>query len=60
MKYLMLTLLAAVLTGCDKLTDPPLTVTWRGGVLSDHVLQVCNLSAAEGIEIYVTFIEDFI
>ena len=42
-----------LLIGCTRQKEPPLTVTWRGGVLSDHVLQVCNLSAAEGLEIYV-------
>lgn len=67
MKYLMMTLLAAVLAGCDNkptdsaLTepkDPPLTVTWSEGTSGGPVLKVSNLSVAEGIEIYVYVCND--
>ena len=33
--------------------DPPVALTMRHGVLSDYVLQVSNLSAKEGLEVYV-------
>ena len=33
--------------------DPPVSITMRVGFLSDYVLQVNNLSATEGVEVYV-------
>ena len=41
--------------GCDSdfISDPPVAVTLRGGVMSQYVLQVSNLTAREGIEVYI-------
>ncbi len=43
------------MAGCDvnEILDPPLAITFRSGVLSQYVMQVSNLSADKGIEVYV-------
>ena len=41
--------------GCygNAVKDPPVALTFRQGVLSRSVMQVSNLSTAEGLEVYV-------
>ena len=41
--------------GCDfsALKEPPIAITFRQGVLSRQVVQVNNLSALEGVEVYL-------
>lgn len=58
MKMLRLFALFAVgcaIAGCDytAVMDPPITITVRNGILSHSVLQVSNLSAEQGVEVYV-------
>lgn len=47
--------LGCVMVGCDytAITDPPITITLRNGFLSRYVVQVSNLSAAKGVEVYM-------
>lgn len=46
--------------GCDgnAVKDPPVALTFRQGVLSRSVMQVSNLSTAEGLEVYVYVAND--
>lgn len=58
MKAIIAVAACCAILGCDSndsnaIKDPPITITFRQGVLSKHVMQVNNLSAAEGIEVYV-------
>ena len=55
MKKIIAVASCCAILGCDLSTvkDPPITITFRQGMLSKHVMQVNNLSAAEGIEVYV-------
>ncbi len=60
MKKLNLFAMTALVLGCLLVVycakifkDPPLTITFRAGVLSNSVMQVSNLSTDEGIEAYV-------
>lgn len=47
--------LGCLLVGCDakSIKEPPMTITFREGVLSKYVMQVSNLATDEGIEVYV-------
>ena len=58
MKTIMAVAACCAILGCDSndsnaTKNPPITITFRQGMLSKHVMQVNNLSAAEGIEVYV-------
>jgi hypothetical protein len=47
--------IVGLIAGCDfrSFKDAPLTLTWRNGMLSDFVMQISNLSAQEGVEVYL-------
>lgn len=54
-KTVMAAVACCAMFGCDsnEIKDPPLAITFRQGMLSKYVMQVNNLSTAEGIEVYV-------
>lgn len=52
--YLFVIAALLLVAGCDSaLSDPPIAVTFRTGVLSDFVLQASNMSADKSLEIYL-------
>ena len=55
LKIAAMVIAGCAIFGCDSnaIKDPPLTITFRNGVLSKQVMQVNNLSTSEGIEVYV-------
>lgn len=55
LRVCVLFVIGFMIAGCDytAVTDPPITLTMRNGVLSRRVIQVSNLSAAKGVEIYL-------
>ena len=55
MKTIIVVAACCAILGCDSnaIKNPPITITFRQGVLSKDVMQVNNLSTAEGIEVYV-------
>ena len=54
-KMIMVVGVCCTIAGCDWFAekDPPVALTFRNGVLSEQVMQVNNLSTAEGVEVYV-------
>ena len=54
-KTIIVIMAGSAILGCDTkaFKDPPLAITLRHGLLSKQVLQVNNLSTAEGIKVYV-------
>lgn len=54
-KTIIVIMAGSAILGCDTkaFKDPPLAITFRHGLLSKQVLQVNNLSTAEGIKVYV-------
>ena len=54
-KMIVVAAVCCAMAGCDWFAekDPPVALTFRNGVLSKQVMQVNNLSTAEGVEVYV-------
>ena len=54
-KSIVVLVICSTILGCDfsPLKNPPITITFRQGVLSKYVMQVNNLSTSEGVEVYV-------
>ena len=45
--------------GCNSAqSDPPVTITFRSGVLSDFVLQISNMSSQKSLEVYLYVADD--